>query len=355
MRVIKKVLFALGILTAIPAAGGALGEESLERALDLESEKRYTEAREALDPLLAREPGHPRARLLDGILLVRTGHIGDAIGVFEALRRDHSDMTEPSNNLAVLYALQGRLDDAREILLAQAGRRVDAVVYANLGDVYTRLARRSYRRAREIGSGDAARREQWQTTAAALRGTSGESSGFEPRKREGATGDAPPAAPEAASPAASFCTYAGGFQDRHAVSDAALWLQSYGAQVLEVRHEERKVPGSYRVYLPPFASRAAAVAKLREIRDRGVSDVAVIGGGALANGISLGKYRNEDNMHRRVATLSRMGYAVRSIPDDVGIVDEFVVRAQVGGATAALDAAWASRFPGHSIRIADCT
>ena len=123
MRWMKKVLFALAALAAVLSPVAALCDETFERALSLASEKHYPEASEVLDSLLKREPGHPRARLLHGILRARTGRVSEAIDIFEALRLDHPDMSEPYNNLAVLYAVQGRLDDARRILRRRAGTR----------------------------------------------------------------------------------------------------------------------------------------------------------------------------------------------------------------------------------------
>ena len=408
MRWMKKVLFALAALATVLSPVAALCDETFERALSLASEKHYPEASEVLDSLLKREPGHPRARLLHGILRARTGRVSEAIDIFEALRLDHPDMSEPYNNLAVLYAVEGRLDDARRTLLAALERQPDAVMYANLGDVYTKLAGRAYEQSRELEFGGGASPEQKmdktfplpeapigssetetmktelrdpmaerQAPATESQNTAAESkepamgsrkagtkshepvmesrgAATEQREPEVASAGTLSAASEAASMPAAFCAHAGGFEGRRAVADAALWLQSYGAEVIEVRHEERRIASSYRVYLPPFTSREEAVAKMREIRNRGVRDVAVIPDGALANGISFGIYGKADNMHRRVAALVRLGYAVRSAADDVETVEEYVIKARASGAPAALDTAWASRFPGHSLEVVGC-
>ena len=433
------MLFVFGGLAAILSPGAVLGDDTFQRALSLATEERYPEAREVLDLLLLREPGNPRVRLLHGVLRAREGRIGESIVIFEELRRDYPNMSEAHNNLAVLYAVEGRLDDARTILLEALERQPDATAYATLGDVYTKLARRAYQRARELESGGDAGSGQETHTAVSTpatsdgsseagmpgtmtkraRAASGSSQPQEaamaspamqsrdalakppeveqepahpaPQRRElartsqdtasetedsaalspavaadtqvpdagsGDTGDAAAgtvsAASEAASTPASFCAYAGGFSGRRAVADAASWLRSYGAEVVEVRREERRIAGSYQVYLPPFETQREAVAKLREIRKRGVRDVAVIQDGDLANGISFGVYRKAGNMRRRVAALDKLGYAVRSQAAAVEVVDEYAIKAQASGAPATLDAAWTKQYPRQSIRVVDC-
>ena len=124
-------------------------EDTFELALSLAAEERHSEAREVLDPLLQRNPDHTRARVLDGVLRAREGRVDHAIEIFETLRREKPDMSEPYNNLAVLYAVERRLDDARQILLESLERRPDAVTYANLGEVYAKLANDANERARE--------------------------------------------------------------------------------------------------------------------------------------------------------------------------------------------------------------
>ncbi|MCY4599735.1 MAG: tetratricopeptide repeat protein, partial [Acidobacteria bacterium] len=386
------------------------GDGTLDHALSLAAAQRHSDAREVLDPLLQREPENSRARVLHGVLRAHEGRVGDAMEVFEALRRDHPDMSEPYVNLAVLYAVEGRLDDARKILLATLERQPDAVAYASLRDVYMKLAHEAGERARELEAGVVTASNQGkprvseasQTAAESAEAGPGETdmqaeqSVVEPHRvasqpqvpvqpRPGAADEsvtAPPKTLSAAMPWTTaadslatdsqsedvrgataetvaavpdvFCANAEGFSSRRDVAEAALWLQSFGADVIGVRREERRTPNSYRVFLPPLESRRQANAKLREIHNQGVRDVAVIPSGDLANGISFGVYSDMDNVHQRVAELERFGHTVRSRIAGEDIIGEYVIDASVNGAPNALDAAWASQFPDRSIRVVDC-
>ena len=59
-------------------------------------------------------------------------------------------------------------------------------------------------------------------------------------------------------------------------------------------------------------------------------------------------------MKRRVARLERLGYAVRLAGNTTRLEEYTVIEARVNGTRDALRAAWASRFPKHSIRHVDC-
>ena len=396
VRGTMRARIAVGALAALLSFGAAPDDGAFERALSLATEKRYAEAREALDAMLERDSGHAQGRVLHGVLRAREGRIGEAIDIFEALQREHPEMAEPYNNLAVLYALEDRLEEARETLLAVLERRPDAVAYANLGDVYTKLARSAYERAQELdaGTGRGGTLETDTATAASSPvheppGTApggGEPAQAPPQTEPGVavamptppdaipkppevtgTGRSPaafgardpaavemvPAGAEAAAPAV-FCVRVGGFAGRRAVAEAALWLQSHGAQVRGIRREERRDAGPWRVYLPPFASRAEADAKLRDIRSRGVRDVAVIGDGELANGISFGVYAEATNMHRRMAAIERLGFAVQSHAAGGVPVEGYELEANAPRAAAAFESAWASRFPERPLQVVDC-
>ena len=336
----KKVLFAL--LAALSTAA-APSDADLGRALALAAEDRYPEARTILDPLLARRPDHPRARLLDGLLRAREGRVSEAIEVFDRLRRDHPEMSEPWNNLAVLYAAEGRSDEAREMLLVALERRPSAVGYVNLGDIYGELARRAGRRSRELAEEGAA--------LSFPRDTSGHSAAAgrtaEPDVASPAAGSGEPGAVRVA------CLRAGGFDDRRALAEVEAWMESHGAEVFELRRERDRRTESRQVYLPPLESREGAAAKLREIRARGVRDVAVIESGPLRNGISFGVFGVTENMRRRVAELESLGYRVRH-REDREAVQVYYFEARTSADPDGLRAAWAERFPDRSFELADC-
>ena len=346
-RVLLGMGLAVMLATLVPAA--ASSDEALDRASALASEKRYPEARAILDSVLERDADHPRARLLDGFVRAHEGQIGKAIEIFDRLRRDHPDMWEPWINLAVLYAAEGRLHEARETLSAALERKPSAIGHANLGDIYASLARRAYGRARELGSGVGTPPD----TAA----EPGPGLALPAPPAAGALANPPPAEPAGvlAHPRAQpvVCLRAGGFEDRGDLSGAQEWLESRGAEVVELRREKHPEVRSHQVYIPPLEDRAKAVAKLREIRAHGVNDVAVIREGPLANAISLGVFTVEGNRNRRVAALERLGYRPLS-RDRVELVHRFYLESRTAEAPEAIRAAWAERFPERSLEPVDC-
>ena len=361
----KKGLLAFAVLAAALSSAAAFSED-IERAISLAAEQRYSEARAVLDPLLARDPDSPRARLLHGILYAHEGRLDQAAGVFDGLLRDHPHLPEPYNNLAVLYAVQDRYDEARETLLAAIERRPEfATAYANLGDVHMNLARHAYRRARELDpdGGAGLERSAGMETTEPIVAPPGTSIGApaapatrtEPRRvvtRPLELETAAAGAPGTAARPAFLCMRTGRFRDRRVAADAEQWLRARGAEVV-VWGEERQEIRRHRVYLPPFASRAEAAAKVNEIRARGVTDIAILSSGHLKNGVSFGVYGVERNMRRRVAALERLGYPVRHAPD-VETVHELVIEARAPSGPDLPDAEWASRFPGHPLRLAAC-
>lgn len=109
---------------------------------------KLAEALHAADRYLEANPQDGPMLFLKAQLLAKLGKTQDAITLLEGLTERFPEMVAPYNNLAVLYASQNRLDDARKTLeMAVAVQPNYPTAYENLADVYVALARKAYARA----------------------------------------------------------------------------------------------------------------------------------------------------------------------------------------------------------------
>lgn len=139
----------------VAATGAARGDDAAEIRQLLRTGQ-TAEANARLDQSLAAKPKDPQLRFIKGVLLTESGHTAEAIDIFIALTVDYPELAEPYNNLAVIYAGQGRYDKARVALEAAIrGNPNYATAYENLGDVYARLAAQAYARGGQLDPGNA--------------------------------------------------------------------------------------------------------------------------------------------------------------------------------------------------------
>ena len=333
MTKVRALLLALGVLSVFVSSTAAAFEDALDRALSLAAEQRYEESRRVLAPLLAREPGSPQGLLLHGILHVYEGNGDEALTIFQKLALEHPDMFEPYNNMAVLYVERGELEVARGILLAVLERQPQAVGYHNLGDIYVQLARRAYARGRELGFVETTDRVEERGSEAAA---------------------SPGSASDTGSGTYAHCVAAGEFRDERVVEEAQRWLWSRGAETVGVSRDLLETIEDYRVYMPPFKNRRSAAGKMRELRGRGIRDVAVILSGSLENAVSLGIYASKARAARRAARIETLGYSVLAAANRKTVDRIATIEARMSGAHDALRAAWTARFPDHPIQPVQC-
>jgi Flp pilus assembly protein TadD len=103
------------------------------------------------DQYLAGQPRDPQMRFLKGVIQTESGQPDQAMATFTKLTEEFPELPEPYNNLAVLYAAQGRFEHARAALdMAIRANPAYATAHENLGDVYARLAIQSYSRAAQL-------------------------------------------------------------------------------------------------------------------------------------------------------------------------------------------------------------
>jgi tetratricopeptide (TPR) repeat protein len=82
------------------------------------------------------------------VTLAQQGNVNQAIGIFKQLTSEHPDWPEPYNNLAVLYARQGRYAEAGAALEAALATHPSySAAHKNLNQVYDVMASRAYQKA----------------------------------------------------------------------------------------------------------------------------------------------------------------------------------------------------------------
>lgn len=109
------------------------------------------------------------------------------------------------------------------------------------------------------------------------------------------------------------CYRIGPFTRSEHAAQAGERLAALGVS-FESRAEVDVVITSWRVYLPPLPSRAAAEAKRRELSGLGFRDHAVIEEPGLENAVSLGVFTVEANAHNHMKRLAAKGIHAKLQP-----------------------------------------
>ncbi|AXE98121.1 tetratricopeptide repeat protein [Paraburkholderia hospita] len=118
-------------------------------------QKNWTAALSQLDARIAANPRDAQAKFKRATVLARLNRDDEAITAFTELTETFPELPEPYNNLAALYAKQGRYTEARAALeTAVKASPGYGLAYENLGDLYLRMADQAYRRAQSLGAGN---------------------------------------------------------------------------------------------------------------------------------------------------------------------------------------------------------
>lgn len=127
--------------------------DDLQGARKLYLEGQQAEALDQVNAYLKSSPTDAQARFLKGLILTKQNRQADAIQVYQSMIEDYPELPEPYNNLAVLYAAQGRYESATASLeMAIRAHPGYATAHENLGDIRARIASQSYERAAQLDS-----------------------------------------------------------------------------------------------------------------------------------------------------------------------------------------------------------
>lgn len=110
-------------------------------------------ALERVNAYIVANPKDVQALFIKGVILAEMNRRDEAIKVFTEITEKSPNLPEPYNNLAVLYADQGKYDKARLALENAIKTHPSyATAHENLGDIYARMASESYDKALQLDS-----------------------------------------------------------------------------------------------------------------------------------------------------------------------------------------------------------
>jgi tetratricopeptide (TPR) repeat protein len=147
-----RLLLPIGIVLALAVARPVLAADTLASIRQQIDDGFHARALVALDDYLAQHPDSSRAMFLKGVALSGAGKLVAAEKIYLRLLQSGPAMPEVYNNLAVIYARQGKLRQSQDML--EKGMRTNshyATLYDNLSRVYVEMARDSYIKALQLG------------------------------------------------------------------------------------------------------------------------------------------------------------------------------------------------------------
>ncbi len=141
-------LLAIGLTLLLPVGAKA---DDIQDINQLFRKGDLTTALARSNQFLAKNPKDAQVRFLKGLVLADLGKSAEAIEVFTGITEDYPELPEPYNNLAVLYAAQGKYDAAKNALeMAIRTHPSYATAHENLGDLYAKMATQAYDKALQI-------------------------------------------------------------------------------------------------------------------------------------------------------------------------------------------------------------
>ena len=143
------------LILSLICATAAVHADEYQDVNQLMAAGKLSDAMNMADAFLATKPADPQMRFLKGVLQRNAGKQTEAIATFVKLTEDYPVLSEPYNNLAVIYAGQSQFDKAITALeIAIRTNPSYVTAYENLGDVYIRLAGQTYNKALELDIGN---------------------------------------------------------------------------------------------------------------------------------------------------------------------------------------------------------
>ena len=164
-RQIPCVIFALRLVMSLALLCGSLGiqaqtaTENDHRGLPHDEvqkkmiQRDWPGALQEIDDYLQERPRDPQMRFWRARMLEILQRKSEALQVYRQLSEEYPELPEVQNNLGVMLAAEGQIDEAkRSFELALRNNPTYAIAHENLGDIFLHLAKRSYLNAQKHGA-----------------------------------------------------------------------------------------------------------------------------------------------------------------------------------------------------------
>jgi len=149
------------ILSFILCPSSVFAQTSYADIQLLNKQGQYIEALKLTEDQLYRNKSDIKLQFMKGLILTRLDRYGDAEKVFVQLTKEYPELPEPFNNLAVVYAAQGKYSEAETALKSAINTHPTyATAHENLGDIYAKKASRAYNQALELDTSSKSAREK---------------------------------------------------------------------------------------------------------------------------------------------------------------------------------------------------
>ena len=155
-----KYLLSVTIITffCISASFAQISYEDIQILIEKDKHK---EALNLAEDHLSRNKTDIKFQFLKGLILAHLNRYADAEIIFHKIAEENPALPEPLNNLAVIYAVQGKYIEAEEMLKKALDTNSNyATTYNNLGDIYAKAASRAYNEALGLGTSKVANQEK---------------------------------------------------------------------------------------------------------------------------------------------------------------------------------------------------
>ncbi len=153
----KTILFSLVALIFTSSFAVELSYEDIQSLI---KQEQFNKALKLVEKQLSLHQADIKLRFIKGLILTRLNRYEDAEKVFIQLTEQKPELPEPYNNLAVVYAAQGKYKEAIQALKNAINTHPSyATAHENLGDIYTRMASRAYNQAFDLDNNNTVKKK----------------------------------------------------------------------------------------------------------------------------------------------------------------------------------------------------